>query len=175
MDSRGGVVLDGSVALAWGFEDESDAYAVAVTGVMGALRAYVPAIWPLEVAKTLVVGERRGRTTREKVARFLAILEGCRVVIDPETVAHAWGDTMALARAHGLSVSSLPTWNWPPASACRWPRSTSGSKPPRPSSASRSGRPRGTPDRATGPGSGWSAERPPQHVVGEYVRIAQAW
>ena len=104
MDSRGGVVLDSSVALAWGFEDESDAYAVAVTGVMGALRAYVPAIWPLEVAKTLVVGERRGRTTREKVARFLAILEGYRVVIDSETVAHAWGDTMALARAHGLSV-----------------------------------------------------------------------
>src|SRR5436309_2264685 len=46
----GEIVLDGSVALAWYFTDEADAYANAVARCLPRTRAVVPAIWPLEVA-----------------------------------------------------------------------------------------------------------------------------
>ncbi len=97
-------VLDGSVAMVWGFEDEDDAYAAALLDRMPELQAHVPALWPLEVANALIVGERRGRTTPAESARFLAILGGFPIAVDVETVGRAWADTLHLARAHNLSA-----------------------------------------------------------------------
>lgn len=97
-------VLDGSVVLAWFFEDEDDEYANAVQDSLAAGEAHVPALWPLEVANALLMGERRKRTTEAKVASFLTLLDSLPIVVDPETVARARSDTLHLARAHGLSV-----------------------------------------------------------------------
>jgi len=63
----------------------------------------VPPLWPLEVANALLVGERRSRITPAETARFLAILATFPITVDDETVAHAWLDTMHLARAQNLS------------------------------------------------------------------------
>jgi hypothetical protein len=49
-------VLDGSITLAWFFEDESDAYADAVEDALAKANAVVPALWHLEVANALLVG-----------------------------------------------------------------------------------------------------------------------
>ena len=46
-------VLDGSVAIAWCFEDEVSPYADAVAARIPTVQAVVPAIWPLEVANVL--------------------------------------------------------------------------------------------------------------------------
>src|SRR5262249_36415862 len=54
-------------------------------------------------ANALLVGERRNRITPADAARFLAILAAFPITVDDQTVAHAWGDTMHLARAHKLS------------------------------------------------------------------------
>ena len=97
-------VLDGSVTLAWFFEDESDAYAGAVQHALAGAEAVVPSLWALEVANALVVGERRKRTTEAKVTKFLALLARLPISVDEETVAQAWGDTLRLARTHELSV-----------------------------------------------------------------------
>ena len=97
-------VLDGSVTMVWGFEDEDDAYAAAVLEWMPDRQAHVPALWALEVANALVVGERRGRTTPADTSRFLAILGTFPIAVDDETAARAWADTMHLARAHHLSA-----------------------------------------------------------------------
>ena len=91
------------MTLVWGFEDGADAYATAILERMPELQAHVPALWPLEVANALLVGERRRRITPAETARFLAILATFPITVDDETVAHAWLDTMHLARAQNLS------------------------------------------------------------------------
>ncbi|MGZ3356966.1 MAG: type II toxin-antitoxin system VapC family toxin [Isosphaeraceae bacterium] len=103
MDATKNFVLDGSVTMVWGFEDEADDYAEAILERMPDLQAHVPSLWPLEVANALLVGERRRRITPAETARFLAILGAFPITVDDQTVAHAWSDTMHLARAHNLS------------------------------------------------------------------------
>src|SRR5271155_5811881 len=103
MDAAHSFVLDGSVTLVWGFTDENDDYATAILDKMPDLQAYVPNLWPLEVANALLVGERRGRTTPADATHFLAILGTFPITVDDETVARAWVETMHLARAHKLS------------------------------------------------------------------------
>jgi predicted nucleic acid-binding protein len=97
-------VLDGSVTLAWFFEDETDAYAESIEDALARAKAYVPAIWWLEVANAVLVGERRGRTTEAKATAFLSLLQRLPIVADEETIARAWHETLISARAHGLSV-----------------------------------------------------------------------
>jgi predicted nucleic acid-binding protein len=104
MDATETFVLDGSVTMVWGFEDEADEYAEAILDRMPELQAYVPALWHLEVANALIVGERRGRTTPADTAQFLAILGAFPITVDDETVPRAWSDTLHLARAHNLSA-----------------------------------------------------------------------
>lgn len=104
MDAGKAFVLDGSVTLAWGFEDEDDAHAAAILVKMPDLHAHVPGLWTLEVANALLVGERRKRLTPADVARFLAILDAFPITIDEETASRAWADTLHLARAHSLSA-----------------------------------------------------------------------
>ena len=103
MDATKNFVLDGSVTMVWGFEDEADEYAEAILERMPDLQAHVPSLWPLEVANALLVGERRRRITSAETARFIAILGAFPITVDDKTVAHAWADTMHLARAHNLS------------------------------------------------------------------------
>jgi predicted nucleic acid-binding protein len=103
MDAESTFVLDGSVTMVWGFEDEADEYAEAILDRMPDLLAYVPSIWPLEVANALLVGERRHRIKSAESARFLSILGAFSITVDDETAARAWADTMHLARAHDLS------------------------------------------------------------------------
>ncbi|MBI2191167.1 MAG: type II toxin-antitoxin system VapC family toxin [Planctomycetes bacterium] len=97
-------VLDGSVAVAWFFEDEADAYAEAIENSLLAASAVVPSLWRLEVANALLVGERRKRTTEAKVTAMLALLESLPITIDDETGARAWRESLHLARVHDLSV-----------------------------------------------------------------------
>jgi len=104
VDASNTFVLDGSVTMVWGFEDEEDAYAAALLDKMPDLQAHVPSLWPLEVANALIVGERRGRMTPADAARFLSILGTFPIAVDDETAARAWTDTLHLARAHQISA-----------------------------------------------------------------------
>jgi predicted nucleic acid-binding protein len=97
-------VLDGSITLAWAFDDENDAYAEAVADSLRRARAIVPGLWPLEVANALLVGERRGRVTEAKIAHFLTLLQSLPIKLDDETALRAWQETLHLARIHKLSV-----------------------------------------------------------------------
>lgn len=97
-------VLDGSVVLAWYFADEKNPYADAVAAALPAAAGVVPALWHLEIANTLVVGERRGRSTAAQATAFLGHLAGLPIIVDAGTITHAWAETIRLARVHGLSV-----------------------------------------------------------------------
>jgi predicted nucleic acid-binding protein len=97
-------VLDNSIVMAWVFEDETDANAEAVLDRLASTRAIAPSLWPLEVANALLVGERRKRIAEAKMIQWLNVLGALPIDIDAETAAHAWSDTIALARGHKLSA-----------------------------------------------------------------------
>lgn len=99
-----GFVLDSSIALSWCFADEKDDYSQSVLDALAAEPAYVPYLWHLEVANTLVVGERRKRSTQAETVAWLNFLTELPINVDEETKAHAFTDTTHLARTHNLSV-----------------------------------------------------------------------
>jgi predicted nucleic acid-binding protein len=66
--------------------------------------AFVPTLWPLEVANVLLNGERRKRSTQAQAAKFLQSLAAMPITADDETNLHAWNATLNLARAHNLSA-----------------------------------------------------------------------
>ena len=96
-------VLDCSVAMAWCFSDESDAYSEAVLDGLADNEALVPSLWPLEVGNVLLVAERRRRLTAAHTTRFLELLSALPITIDKETPEYALGRILSLAREHSLS------------------------------------------------------------------------
>jgi predicted nucleic acid-binding protein len=97
-------VLDCSVTMAWYFKDEADPYADAARTALGGVGAAVPALWPLEVANILALGERRKRSTEAEAAVWLGLLRRLPIRVDEETPARAWTDVLHVARRHGLSA-----------------------------------------------------------------------
>jgi len=98
------LVLDASIAMAWCFPDEDHPYPRGVLRMLRQADAVVPAIWPLEIANALAVAERRNRLKPAESARFLLLVRGLGVVVDPQTASLAFSETLALARRHALSV-----------------------------------------------------------------------
>ena len=67
-------VLDGSLTMAWCFEDEASPESDEIQDwLTGGARAYVPTLWHLEIANVLWVCERRKRITEADSVRFLAV------------------------------------------------------------------------------------------------------
>ncbi len=97
-------VLDGSVALAWYFRDEVDAYAMAVLDHLPGARALVPAVWPWEIGNGVLSGERRGRSTEAQAERWLGYLLDLPITVDAGGVADLRGEGLGLARRFGLST-----------------------------------------------------------------------
>src|SRR5438105_2157991 len=97
-------VLDCSVTMAWYFRDEANAYANTVRKALSRARAVVPALWPLEVANILVLGERRGRSTEAEASKWLRYLQMLPIHVDDETGARAWSDILHVARSYDLSA-----------------------------------------------------------------------
>lgn len=97
-------VLDASVTLAWYFDGESDAYADAVAGQFPAVQAIVPAIWPLEVANAILMGERRKRGTVLTAVQWAGFLTALPIAVDEPSFRRVLSDILAIARGQNLSV-----------------------------------------------------------------------
>lgn len=98
------LVLDGSVALAWCFEDEATPAIDSLFDRIAEDGAHVPSLWRLEVANGLQSAIRRRRIDAAYRDMVLARLAMQRIVIDPETDRYAWSTTVRLAERHGLTV-----------------------------------------------------------------------
>lgn len=98
------VVLDGSVALAWCFEDEATAEIDALFDRIAERGAHVPSLWRLEVANGLQTAIRRKRIDAAYRDLALSRLMAQRVTVDSETDRYAWSATVRLAEHHGLTV-----------------------------------------------------------------------
>ena len=101
---REGLVIDSSIAIAWCFLDEQDEYSQSVLGALAAEQAFVPSLWHLEVANTLLVGERRKRSTQANTAAWMGFLAGLPITVDEETGSHAFGHITNLGRSQNLSA-----------------------------------------------------------------------
>lgn len=98
------LVLDASMTLSWLLDDENNDANQSVLRVVAADGAIVPALWRLEVANVLQQSVRRKRCDQALVERGILRLEKLRILLDPETDEHAWGETRQLAIKHGLTV-----------------------------------------------------------------------
>jgi predicted nucleic acid-binding protein len=96
-------VLDCSVALSWCFLDEQDPYAIDVLRSMAKKHAIAPAIFPLEVANGLLMGERRKRSTEADTTKWLQSLSLLPIEIDSRHASETFASVMPLARAHGMT------------------------------------------------------------------------
>jgi predicted nucleic acid-binding protein len=65
------LVLDASLTLAWALPDEATNYTDAILRQIAAGKAWVPDLWPHEVANGLVMAQRRRRLTAAQRALFI--------------------------------------------------------------------------------------------------------
>jgi predicted nucleic acid-binding protein len=97
-------VLDCSVTMAWYFKDEATAYSRDVRRSLSKASAVVPALWPVDVANVLVMGERRKRSTAAEAGKWLRYLQMLPIRLDDETAARAWSEILSVARSYHLSA-----------------------------------------------------------------------
>lgn len=99
-------VLDNSVAMRWLLASEKavdQRYAERVLNSLVESEALVPNLWHLEAANVLLGAVKRKTLVVADVERFTTQLENLPVSVDPSTATQAFGHTMTLARAYGLS------------------------------------------------------------------------
>jgi predicted nucleic acid-binding protein len=94
------LVIDASIVAAWHFPDERSAQGDSIMARLESDSARMPALWWFEVRNVLLIGERRGRTTREYSRRFLDFLRGLPIEIAPLPEELA---VLSLARRYQLS------------------------------------------------------------------------
>ena len=95
-------VVDASVALAWCFPDEGSKEADRILAALKGITILVPAVWTLEIANAILVGERRKRLKHPEILRFVALLESLSISQDSQTVSESVAKVLPLAR--GLSA-----------------------------------------------------------------------
>jgi|SRR5579864_2866860 len=98
------LVLDSSAALGWIYPDEDSDAATTIFGLVVESGAWVPSLWPIEVANSLQVGVRRGRIDRTFRDAALADLARLDISVDAETSNFAWTGTLQFADRFGLTV-----------------------------------------------------------------------
>ena len=96
-------VIDNSVVMSWCFKDEISQYADGVLDLLQESTAFVPSIWPLEVANVLIVAERKRRLRQADSVRFMTLLSQLPIIVEYERTGTIMNDLLVLARANNLS------------------------------------------------------------------------
>jgi len=98
------LVLDASRTLAFCLDDERDAACELTFARVEIEGAVAPSIWPLEVANGLKTAIRRGRIVSRDLPRIRSLLGDLGVEIDERSATSVFGETLALALEHDLTV-----------------------------------------------------------------------
>lgn len=104
LDGSETLVIDCSVTMAWYFKDEANPYSDAVRRALATERAAVPALWPLEVANVLLMGERRKSSTQAQATKWLRFLTALPIAVDSQPPILAFDPILNLARSHKLTA-----------------------------------------------------------------------
>lgn len=97
-------VLDASVTVAWCFSDESTAQTTALLESLETGKAFVPAIWPLEISNVLLSAQKRQRISYADSVQFLELLQNINIQIDLETVDKSFHEIFSLAHTENLTT-----------------------------------------------------------------------
>ena len=97
-------VLDCSITMAWLFEDETTVLTEAVLQKLSNSQAFVPSIWPLEVANVLVHTVRHKRISSVQAANFIDALAKLPIHVDEFTTTRAMHSIYALASSEKLTI-----------------------------------------------------------------------
>jgi predicted nucleic acid-binding protein len=97
-----GLVVDSSIALSWCLPDEGES--TQIQQEVAEHGAIAPSHWPLEVANALLMAERRQRITAALRNAALQDLGALPIILDDETSARAWHQTLQLAEAYRLTA-----------------------------------------------------------------------
>jgi predicted nucleic acid-binding protein len=98
-------VVDPSVAIAWILPDETNTRADSVRqAIEGGEEAWVPSHWWLEVGNGLLMAERRGRISAQKLDQALRLFNALPLEEDEATAEQISGRTLTLARRHELTI-----------------------------------------------------------------------
>jgi predicted nucleic acid-binding protein len=98
-------VADASVGIAWAVPTQSSPAAERLLDEVALGRPFViPALWPFEVANSLLVLKRRKKLTGEQYALARRALSSLRPVVDDEGPRVALGRISEIAEENGLSV-----------------------------------------------------------------------
>ena len=89
--------------MSWVFPDEASEATDRLRESLIEGRAFVPALWPVEVGNVLLTATRRGRISGDEWPRIRASLEVLPIEIDPVSTSRTWGAVLELAREHRLS------------------------------------------------------------------------
>ena len=98
------VVVDASTALAWCFPDETSDYADGVLVSLERKTMLVPAVWSLEIANAVLVGERKKRLNQPEIRRFTTLLKSLSLVQDVQPVGEHVDNVLPLAHKYSLSA-----------------------------------------------------------------------
>jgi predicted nucleic acid-binding protein len=98
------MVLDNSVTMAWLMPDEGDGKTQNLLDLVVAEGAFVPPIWRLEAANTLLLAVRHRRLSSRQRGEALDYLAGLDIVIDAESDGQAWSTTLDLADRLRLTI-----------------------------------------------------------------------
>ena len=96
--------MDNSITMSWFFNDEHDAYAMAVQNSLSHSTVVVPSLWFSEAVNTLLVGERRKRATHTAIMGFLTWLLRLPMDIDERPGNKIAHEIYVLAMANDLSA-----------------------------------------------------------------------
>jgi predicted nucleic acid-binding protein len=98
-------VLDASVALCWCLENQATSYTEGIFQMMAdGAEAYVPFIWPLEMANVLTLAERRKALTIAQTTSFLRALQQWPINVDSAGLDRVFHQILAATRTHKLSA-----------------------------------------------------------------------
>ena len=115
-------VLDCSVTMAWVFPDEASEATDRLRESMIEGRAFVPALWPVEVGNVLLTATRRGRITADEWPGFARASKRCPSKSTPFPCL-AYGEPRL--RSHtsiGFPATMRRTSNWRCGCSSPWPR-----------------------------------------------------
>lgn len=97
-------VADASLAMAWCYADEATPTTRALLARAHLTAVHVPAVWSLEVANAVLVGERRQRLSVAATNEFIGLLGVLSIVVDVADPTAAWSRVIDLSRDQGLTA-----------------------------------------------------------------------
>jgi predicted nucleic acid-binding protein len=97
-------VIDSSVIAAWIFREIETPAIERIADLLAVNGAWVPQLFPVEMANVLHVATRRKRIVAEQAAQHLSFVAQLPLHIDEETASMAWSETYRLAEREDITV-----------------------------------------------------------------------